>query len=252
MKSLENKLAELTLENSSWHQFLGNPMLNFMKNEGPEAVQPPYVLWAPNRLENNYVNTFVPHVNVPFNQKTLVPGLRHVPEEMSMFRLCEVEGISDKVVSSTRKSEFCDLSLYLSNLSLPQAESTEMSFVSDTGGNVQYKVKHQKRQVKSFSTWLEAWGAYESLMGNYHGMQVLNELARYRALIIEYEAKYTWPTIQTFDAAHMAKKSGKSIEFTIIDQNLWNQIFDSSTIKAGPKCTHCKSLKHLASECPLP
>ena len=90
------------------------------------------------------------------------------------------------------------------------------------------------------------------MMGNFHGIHVLNEFARYRALILDYETKYMWYTVQSFDCAHRAKKSGKSVRFTEIDQNLWNQFFDFSAIKQVPRCSHCKSTKHTVIECPLP
>ena len=234
LKSLEDSISRLSVQNN-----MCSMPNDFVR--GPGAMLPPPLQWGPQSNDFNILHEM--NMNQQY-VRPIVPGLRQVTDDMPVFGLCEVEGVQDKVLLSTLKGEFCDLSNYLPNMSLPCLESNEMSLVSDSRGNVQYKMKRQKRQVKSFSSWLEAWGNYENLMGSFHGMHVLRELAKYRALIIDYETKYMWYSIQTFDVAHRAKKSGRSVVFCEIDQNLWNQFFDSSALKQGPKCSHCKSMKH--------
>ena len=149
LKSLEDGITMLSLDRQA-----ANRYPNIMM--GPGAGQSLPLQWGPRNNDFNMLN-YQNGLITPQYVRPIVPGLMPVSDDTPVFGVCELDGVADKVLLSTLKGEFCDLSNYLSNLSLPGIENDEMSFVSDKKGNVQYKVKRQKRQVKSFSTWLEAW-----------------------------------------------------------------------------------------------
>ncbi len=183
-----------------------------------------------------------------------IPGLRSTAFITDYGSHCRVTGIPDKTIKCALNGEFCSLEDFLYNLSLPSECIHDLQTYIDNKGQVQYKPKRQKRRITDLKTWQEAWAGFEETMVSFHGLQIYDQLVAYRLKIAEYDTRFNWHAVATFDMRHRASLDRRSIMFfTDIDPILAGSMMDATQVKQGvPRCLRCFSFDHQVSFCPFP
>lgn len=159
-----------------------------------------------------------------------------------------LEHINQRIISSALMGELVQLDELLCG---SIAENDDFKPTIDMSGNIQIKVVKSKRQINSLYKWLEAWGLYERILVPYYGVNVFNEMSRYRGFLLSLSSKYKLSPILNYDAAHRTRLSARrSMAFySAVDYHCFITTFDSSSLRTGQKCQKCSSFDHSTSEC---
>ena len=158
-----------------------------------------------------------------------VPGLIPVSDQTDVRHLKPHPGIPDRMIRQILQGEYCDISLFLKPEIEAVKEETYETLIQN--GQLMCKVKEKKRDINSIVTWFEAWAYYEMLMGEFHGWQAYKPLHAYKLRILEWNKKYTWSSVYSWDVELRRDKAGKTISFVEYDAGLFAHHFDQSTYR---------------------
>ena len=120
-------------------------------------------------------------------------------------------------------------------------------------GILQFVPKKSKKQLDTFTNWLQAWNNYESLIMSIQP-ELYNELLAYRMFIQTSDRKYRWSAIYSYDLRFRAELARtRSWKFGTISSDLVVSILDATAIKSDVlRCFRCRSTEHIVQECPFP
>ena len=125
-----------------------------------------------------------------------------------------------------------------------------MNLTTDDEGGVSARPKRGRRLIYNYVSWSEAWTNYMRLMVNYHGLHMFNEMTAYQMHILDFDRRFLWKAVHSFDVEHRGNLSLKSVQFDKIDVLLANSYMNSTTVKPNaPKCSKCGSYNHLGFAC---
>ena len=186
----------------------------------------------------------------PAHQKP-IPGLKPVSEATDVRHLKPHQSVTDRTVKDILRGEYCDLQLLLPPEIEQSSEASYQAFIQD--GQFVCKVKENKKEINSIVTWIEAWSRYEYMMIEFHGSSLNKPLFSYKLRVLDWNKKYSWPSVYAWDVDVRRKKSGVSMEFVEVDASLFVHHFDYSTLrsKLRTKCQFCNKDDHKGAPCPF-
>ena len=176
-------------------------------------------------------------------------GLRPIEGVLNMNELYVVAGACERNVKQALRGEYVTLDTFLSNLVV----NAEVDHAGETSGEADgTKPRRGKKLIYNYISWSEAWTNYMRLMVNYHGPQLFNVMTAYQMHILDFDRKYVWRAVHSFDVAHRGALSYRSVKFDDINVLTANTYMNSTTIKPNaPKCSKCGSYDHLIFACPF-
>ena len=155
--------------------------------------------------------------------------------------------LTDATYKNAISGEFVNLIDFL-----PSTETRDLeAHVSDE--TLQFKPRKAKKSLDNFSTWLQAWNEFESVVMSVHP-DLYNNLSTYRRFIQSMDRKYIWPAVYSYDMRFRTELARKqSFGYNIQNNDLVVSILDATAVKADiNRCFRCKSVDHVIQECPFP
>ena len=158
--------------------------------------------------------------------------------------------IPAKTKNAALRGEFINLAEFLLYSETPSCNELE-PFMNN--GNVTFRQKKTRKVIHSFSRWLNAWSNYERLLVS-NMPELYLCMLEYRQLIQSCDLKYQWSAVHAYDCRFRAKLGETcSFQFNSVQNDLFVIIFDATAVKRNIRACHrCKSLDHLANNCPFP
>ena len=158
--------------------------------------------------------------------------------------------IPAKTKNAALRGEFINLAEFLLDSETPSLNELE-PFMNN--GNVTFRQKKTRKVIDSFSRWLNAWSNYERLLVS-NMPELYLCMLEYRQFLQSCDLKYQWSAVHAYDCRFRAKL-GETCSFQLnsVQNDLFVIIFDATAVKRNIRACHrCKSLDHLANNCPVP
>ena len=171
-------------------------------------------------------------------------GLQPVADNVELAHLKLGSGIPEKTIKSILRGEFCDLEWMLLK-DINKQEEYESYMVN---GVWHYKLKQQKPLITNMTLWCEAWGIYENMMAQYHGLNVFQKMHKYKCRMYAWVKSYQWPYVYTWDK--YVRENAKSIDFCDYDVGEFTTHFPPKTCIKDDRCDTC-GIDHGDNKCPF-
>ena len=183
------------------------------------------------------------------------PVIQSVPVSMALptvepaVSLFTGARVPAKLVQAAKAGEYVNLSDFIPSIEPSQDYETVLE-----EGNLIHRKKRVKRSITNLSTWLLAWAGYESLLMQDDPDRYVR-LAKYRLIIQEWDMKYKWASIYSYDNRHRLELSlTKSLDFASTNMEIFASccVSYSASKPDSQTCRRCFSPAHFAPDCPFP
>ena len=165
--------------------------------------------------------------------------------------ICLANGsrVSIKKYKSAQRGEYSDLNDFLPATSL----NSQMVAEVDSANNIVMRESRKgKPTITDFHSWLVAFSGFMEVLMDIKP-KLWKELMTYRLAIMEYDVKYHWPAVYTYDMMFRAKLTSKcSFSYGHIDTDIVLQVLTPDNLQDQSKtCYRCGSTLHVARKCPF-
>jgi len=185
------------------------------------------------------------------------PGTGHVPHGSTSGWTVPSEimapmatHLGHKTVTNALNGEFVDLTECIDSFS--DAANDVKSSV-DEYGNVSIKSVKSRKNITNAFKWFEAWGHYEYIMARSYGFEVYQEMATYRAFMVNLFQRFKAPFVLMYDVRHRSRlAASRSLKFSHSNYGAFLMSFDQASLRVNAnRCTRCSALDHDQADCPF-